>query len=460
MVLGVQTIPLVLPRADGSFEIVADNGFSRELGLYFRIDPALKAALPDPSRITLEDGKQAYALLADDWLCDVDTDANGKAVTVGIGLSIIERQLLPMRPGFFVTAASARSGKTTLLGMVSAAVLGRYAAATGWSLREEEREKALFSYFTAGVALLIWDNIARGTSISSAAVDRSLTSLDYQMRILGVLKRGMANSATIQSWTGNAIAPYGDMASRCFTVMLRSSRVDPENRKFKHPNPIGWSLANRVRILSAMYTILCLPRPVVDQGDTRFKEWWRLVGRPIEMVSGRQLQRHDKRDPGARQRKQRAQFCAYGVARQVRVQAVHGARCRGAAVSLHIRAVRRRRTERSGASPCRRTATGVGKLGRETFPAWRSPARQAVGKKLGMLLNRPGLVQGDTVKLVEAEPRHDGKTYVAEFIMAAEKPRADPPTNAPEGAGQANASVHAAAAASTGGAFPHEDEPV
>ena len=65
------------------------------------------------------------------------------------------------------------------------AVLGRYAAATGWSSSEEERQKALFSYLVGGVPLIVWDNIKKGTNVSSEAVDRSLTSPDYQLRILG-----------------------------------------------------------------------------------------------------------------------------------------------------------------------------------------------------------------------------------------------------------------------------------
>ena len=286
MVKGVQTMPLILRRNDGSFEVAANNGFNPALGLYFRVDAALKAALPDPSCVTLEDAKRAYSFLTDEWFCDVDTDANGKAVVVAIALSIIERQLFTMRPGFFITAALAGSGKTTVLSMVSMAVLGRFAAATGWSSSEEERQKALFSYLAGGVPLIVWDNIKKGTNVSSEAVDRSLTSPDYQLRILGKTQGAKASASAIQCWTGNAIAPSGDLAKRCFGVVLRASRVDPENRTFRHPNPVDWSLANRVNILSALYTLLCLPRRVVDQGDTRFKVWWTVVGQPIELVSG------------------------------------------------------------------------------------------------------------------------------------------------------------------------------
>ena len=53
-----------------------------------------------------------------------------------------------------------------------------------------------------------------------------------------------------------------------------------------HPDPIGWTEANRGRILQALYTIL-LGNPRLRDWDpaqppTRFKMWWHLVGSAIE----------------------------------------------------------------------------------------------------------------------------------------------------------------------------------
>jgi hypothetical protein len=64
------------------------------------------------------------------------------------------------------------------------------------------------------------------------------------------------------------------------------NRVDPENREFKHPDPIHWTDSHRVEILRALYTIL-LGNPHLDAAreaptNTRFKMWWRLVGGAIE----------------------------------------------------------------------------------------------------------------------------------------------------------------------------------
>ena len=63
-------------------------------------------------------------------------------------------------------------------------------------------------------------------------------------------------------------------------------RVDPENRPFKHPDPIGWTENHRAEILAALYTILLgnpqLKAPRDAEGKTRFKMWWRLVGSAVE----------------------------------------------------------------------------------------------------------------------------------------------------------------------------------
>ena len=70
------------------------------------------------------------------------------------------------------------------------------------------------------------------------------------------------------------------------TSALDVDRADPENRAFKHPDPIGWTENHRAEILAALYTILLgnpqLKAPRDADGKTRFKMWWRLVGSAVE----------------------------------------------------------------------------------------------------------------------------------------------------------------------------------
>jgi hypothetical protein len=169
--------------------------------------------------------------------------------------------------------------------MIFAAVLGRRPAAAAWSDSVEERKKALFSYLRQGVAALAWDNIARGSTISCPHIEAALTASEISDRVLGLSSVETVPATTIQMFTGNSIAPRGDMASRSFVLSLNVDRPDPENRNFTHADPLTWTEANRTKILRALYTILvggALHRPETQVAKTRFKLWWGVIGWPME----------------------------------------------------------------------------------------------------------------------------------------------------------------------------------
>jgi hypothetical protein len=224
--------------------------------------------------------------LTDEWLVDVAADYPGKCILIAAGLTIIERSLLPDRPAFWVTAGRRGGGKTTALIMLLTAATGVSPSAAAWSPNEEERRKALFSYLLAAVPAIIWDNIPRGTKISCPHIEKSCTTALYSDRRLGVSEMVAVAAAVIHFFTGNNIGPKDDLTSRSLQVRLEVDRADPENRPFVHPDPIGWTEANRAKILTALYTIL-LGNPVLRPGstrvpETRFKTWWRLVGSAVE----------------------------------------------------------------------------------------------------------------------------------------------------------------------------------
>ena len=146
------------------------------------------------------------------------------------------------------------------------------------------------SYFLAGVSYILWDNIPRGSKISCPHIEESCTSTYYSDRKLGFSETVCTSAACIHLFTGNNIGPKGDLASRSLEIRLAVKRADPENRVFKHPDPIGWTENHRVEILAALYTIL-LGNPELNQprdapAKTRFKMWWRLVGSAVEHAAG------------------------------------------------------------------------------------------------------------------------------------------------------------------------------
>lgn len=282
LVAAIATLPLVL--ADGS--LLGGRGLDRQRGILFRIPPELLAVLPKCEDCTPAAVAEAMRFLTDEWLVNVAADYPGKCILIAAGLTIIERSLLPDRPAFWVTAGRRGGGKTTALIMLLTAATGVSPSAAAWSPNEEERRKALFSYLLAAVPAIIWDNIPRGTKISCPHIEKSCTTALYSDRRLGVSEMVAVAAAVIHFFTGNNIGPKDDLTSRSLQVRLEVDRADPENRPFVHPDPIGWTEANRAKILTALYTIL-LGNPVLRPGstrvpETRFKTWWRLVGSAVE----------------------------------------------------------------------------------------------------------------------------------------------------------------------------------
>jgi hypothetical protein len=285
LVTGVCTLPLVLP----SGEILAGPGLVRSVNTVFRVPAELRALLPDPKDCTPPAVARAMRFLTHEWLVDVAADYAGRCVLVALALTVIERQLLPMRPAFFISAGKRGGGKTTVLNMIAHAVLGQPATAAAWSPNEEERRKALFAYLLEGIPLLIWDNISRGATITCASIEKALTASFYSDRVLGESRTQSVFPGTIQGFTGNNIAPGGDMSSRAFRAALQVDRADPENREFVHPDPIGWTRGHRGQILRALYVILLgNPRRRDKRAgapETRFKEWHDIVGSAAEFAA-------------------------------------------------------------------------------------------------------------------------------------------------------------------------------
>ena len=280
-IAAIAQLPIVL--ADGNI-LAMQEDLDRERGIAFRIPEELMKVLPKREDCTPAAVAEAMRFLCDEWLCDILADYVGKCILIADALTLIERSMLAERPVFFITAGRRGGGKTTTLHMLIMAVFGIMAPAAAWSPNEEERRKALLSYFMAGLAFIIWDNIPRGTQISCPHIERSCTTALYTDRKLGVSEMVATSASTIHHFTGNNIGPKGDLASRSLQVRLEVDRADPENRTFKHSG-IGWTEAHRGQIMAALYTIL-LGNPVLrgpTGGEkTRFKAWWRLCGSAVE----------------------------------------------------------------------------------------------------------------------------------------------------------------------------------
>ncbi len=283
----VQAI-IVAPLVGPSGRVLTGEGLDRGLEVYFRIDPQLIKLVPPAGSVTEADAQEAYRFLADEWLVDVATDEVGKAIAIAFALSLIQRPLLPERPAFFFTAGQRGGGKTTLLSMLVQGVLGRRPSVSPWPNEVGERRKTILAKFREGYAAIVWDNIETGTELSCPVIEATLTSPTYADRVLGVSETAEVPATAIQAFTGNNIRPTGDLASRSLVLRLNVDRPDPENRSFRHADPLGWTARYRDQILAALYTLLvynpyqAAPEERRPQPKTRFHRWWALVGAAVE----------------------------------------------------------------------------------------------------------------------------------------------------------------------------------
>jgi hypothetical protein len=271
-----------LPIVSANGDIIYADGLDRKRGIIFNVHPSIMKLIPTRSKCTPYTVGEAMAFLTDEWLVDVATDYTGKCVLIALALTLAERSLMENRPAWWVTAGRRGSGKTTVLMMIIEAITGMPVSASAWSPSEEERRKALLSYLATGVPYILWDNITRGSQLSCPHIEKACTSSWYSDRKLGVSELIQTAAATIHCFTGNNVWAKGDLASRSLSVRLDVNQLDPENRDFKHPDPLGWTRTNRPRILAALYTILIgnpkLNEPRDAPMKTRFKMWYRLVG--------------------------------------------------------------------------------------------------------------------------------------------------------------------------------------
>ena len=291
-VSAIATLPIVL--TDGT--LLAKRGLDRTRGIVFRVPKHLLPHIPKQADCTPRAVADAMAYLTDDWLCDISTTYIGKCVLIAAALTIIERSVLNERPAFFVTAGRRGGGKTTALIMLLMAITGVRPSAAAWSDIEEERRKSLLSYLLEGLPAIIWDNIPRGRALGCPHIEKSCTSSYYSDRRLGATEMVTVSCSVVHMFTGNNIHPKGDLASRSLQVRLDVDRPDPENRSFAHSDPIGWTEANRGKILAALYTILLGNPALLPTSNlvpqTRFKGWWRIVGAAIEFAANHHIREY------------------------------------------------------------------------------------------------------------------------------------------------------------------------
>ncbi|RJQ77626.1 hypothetical protein D5S17_14445 [Pseudonocardiaceae bacterium YIM PH 21723] len=237
-------------RPDGS--LLQTGGYDPATGLYYA------PTTPMPTIPTTPSSQQVSAALEftlGSLLRDFPfVSPADRANHVSLLLAPILRPYLGCLTPFGLISATTQSSGKTLLAEIPGYLYGSKSLV--WRKGDDsELEKAITSALHSPAPIMLWDNIAEGTMVSSAVLAQLLTSPQWSARMLGSSGAGFtATNDRLWLATGNNIRLGGDMATRTVLVRLDPNDPHPDQRdqsQFGIPHLDTWLKhpANRVTVL-------------------------------------------------------------------------------------------------------------------------------------------------------------------------------------------------------------------
>jgi DNA polymerase-1 len=279
---GIAPAPIL--RADGT--IAATEGYDEASQMLLDLD-GLDLKIPDDP--TEDDVAWAVSFLFDEWLVDFPFNAQAdKANALGLTLTYPVRELCGLVPGAVISAKSAGTGKSKLLGQ-NVQLFTR--TSPEWdSLPEsdDETRKQITTLLLTAPAFLCFDEcpVVRGRNIN-----RLLTAHRWSDRRLGKSERVALPNRAVIAFTGNNVEVIGDTNRRYYPIELFYDGENPENRPasdFKHPDLEAWAEEHRGELLTAVFTLIrrwqvagC-PERATSFGS--FERWEAVIGGILEVA--------------------------------------------------------------------------------------------------------------------------------------------------------------------------------
>jgi len=274
-------------HADGTIHEIP--GYNEASQLYYT--PAAGFTMPSVPEIpTREDVTKARALI-EELFCDFAfVSAADRANAYGALLTAVLRPCIEGSiPLYIVSKPQAGVGAGLLQKAISIVAEGREPSLKTMPSSDADLRKEILATLRTGTTIQVFDNIT--TPVASPELSAVLTTSRYTGRILGVTEDVTLNVSTI--WMGNGVNVQisGDMARRSYRSVVDPQTAIPWQRPdgdFLHPDLLGWALANRGRILAAIYTLARAwvqagrpePRRAPQVGS--YSEWRHLVAGILE----------------------------------------------------------------------------------------------------------------------------------------------------------------------------------
>lgn len=279
----ISRVPFVRP--DGS--ISQQPGYDESTATFLVLDEDVRA-VEVPDEPTDEDVQTAVKLLCDEWLGDlfaIMPEPEDRANALAMMLTPLIRGLVPLAPLAVVDGLQAGVGKNLVSDCLSIFATGEVARPLPYSREDDENRKVITSEFRAGTELMVFDE---AHTIEGAHLARSITSITYSDRILGV--SSMIEFPNRVTWValGNNVAVNGDLSRRVYRIRLAPKMANPQDRdvsSYRHPDLKGWTRAHRAELIGAALTLIRAwfvdPEREMSAAGRRFgsfEQWGGMIG--------------------------------------------------------------------------------------------------------------------------------------------------------------------------------------
>lgn len=275
-------------RPDGS--IIQEPGYDAATGLFFRPN----ATFPQvPEHPTKDEARESANRLADLVADFPFASEPHRLAWLAACLTVVVRFAVEGPcPLFLFDANTSGSGKTKLCDIISIIASGRDMPRSGYSSREEEMAKQILSVALGGFRFVLFDNLQTGDSLGGAALDRALTAMSVNDRLLGSSKMsGEIPLYVVFFATGNNLGIKGDGLRRIVPCRLDSPEERPEERSdFKIKDILAHVREHRAALVVDALTVVrayvVAGRPACDLPPMDYAAWCGLVRNAVFWATG------------------------------------------------------------------------------------------------------------------------------------------------------------------------------
>lgn len=270
-------------REDGT--ICQTLGYDKGTGMWLGLP---EGYIPVPEAPTSEDVAQARSLIIGQVLGDFPFVSKADlAGAVALLVTPMIRNIIKCPVPLCIVNAHAPGSGKTLLVKIAIAMHGGGSWTFARNNEEELRKQITTILLNQASPIVNFDNIAKGSTISSAALEQLLTEPTWKDRMLGGNSSVVLPNDKLWAATGNNLKVSTDIGTRCFMVELDAKMERPDLRdttEFELGDLEQWLLApeNRATLVRALLVLIldwaAAGMPKIRHSMRSFTSWAEHVG--------------------------------------------------------------------------------------------------------------------------------------------------------------------------------------